>query len=58
MAHDRHIPGHFAPGIQEPGQKPRSAVKKDETVHDEMLDRAVALIKARDVLGRLKGKEK
>ena len=23
MAHDRHIPGHFAPGIQEPGQEPR-----------------------------------
>ncbi|MDD5628896.1 MAG: S41 family peptidase [Elusimicrobia bacterium] len=44
--------------IYEPGKKPRSAVKKDEAVRDEVLDRAVALIQARDVLGRLKGKEK
>ena len=43
--------------LLEPGRKPRSAVKKDEIVRDEALDRAVALIKARDVLGRLKGKE-
>jgi hypothetical protein len=44
--------------IYEPGKKPRSAVKKDETVRDEALDRAVALIKAGDVLGQLKSKGK
>jgi len=44
--------------IYEPGQKPRSAVRKDETVRDELLERAVALIKSGDVPGRLKGKEK
>jgi len=42
--------------IYEPGKKPRSAVKKEETVRDEALERAAALIRARDVLGRLKGK--
>jgi carboxyl-terminal processing protease len=44
--------------IYEPGKKPRSAVKKDETARDEVLDRAMALIKAGDLLGRLKGKDK
>ena len=44
--------------IYEPGKKPRSAVKKDEIVRDDVLDRAVALIRAGDVLGRLKGKGK
>jgi carboxyl-terminal processing protease len=42
--------------IYEPGKKPRSAVKKDEIARDEVLDRAAALIRAGDVLGRLKGK--
>jgi carboxyl-terminal processing protease len=42
--------------IYEPGRKPRSAVKKDETVRDELLERAAAIIKSGDVLGRLKGK--
>jgi carboxyl-terminal processing protease len=34
--------------------KPRSAVKAEEMVRDEALDRAVELLKARDVLGALK----
>jgi carboxyl-terminal processing protease len=42
--------------IYEPGKKPRSASRKDDTVRDEALERAVTLIKARDVLGRLRGK--
>ena len=43
--------------IYEPGQKPRSAVKKEEFVRDEVLERAVELLKAKDALSRLKGKE-
>lgn len=35
-------------------KKPRSAVKAEEMVRDEALDRAVELLKARDVLGALK----
>jgi len=42
--------------IYEPGKKPASAVKKEETVRDEVLERAVELMKAKDVLGRIKGK--
>ena len=35
-------------------KKPRSAVKAEETVRDTALDRAVELLKAREVLGALK----
>lgn len=35
-------------------KKPQSAVKPEEMVRDEVLDRAVELLKARDVLGALK----
>ncbi|UPT73074.1 MAG: S41 family peptidase [Elusimicrobiota bacterium] len=35
-------------------RKPRSVVKPEEMVRDEALDRAVELLKARDVLGALK----
>jgi carboxyl-terminal processing protease len=35
-------------------KKPQSAVKPEDTVRDEQLDRAVELLKARDVLGALK----
>ena len=35
-------------------KKPESAVKPEEMVRDEILDRAVELLKARDVLGALK----
>ena len=35
-------------------KKPHSAVKSEELVRDEALDRAVELLKARDVLGALK----
>ena len=35
-------------------KKPRSAVKAEEMVRDVVLDRAVELLKARDVLGTLK----
>ncbi len=35
-------------------KKPHSAVKAEEMVHDEALDRAVELLKAREVLGALK----
>ncbi|MBI2790013.1 MAG: S41 family peptidase [Elusimicrobia bacterium] len=35
-------------------KKPRSAVKAEDLVRDEALDRAVELLKARDVLGALK----
>lgn len=35
-------------------KKPKSAVKAEEMVRDEQLDRAVELLKARDVLGALK----
>ena len=35
-------------------KKPRSAVKTEQMVRDEALDRAVELLKARDVLGALK----
>lgn len=35
-------------------KKPRSAVKPEDMVRDEALDRAVELLKARDVLGTLK----
>ena len=34
--------------------KPKPNVKKDELVKDEVLDVAVSLLKARDVLGGLK----
>lgn len=36
------------------GRAPRSAVKPEDMVRDEALDRAVELLKARDVLGALK----
>jgi carboxyl-terminal processing protease len=36
-------------------KKPRSAVKPEDMVRDEVLDRAVELLKARDVLGALSG---
>jgi carboxyl-terminal processing protease len=39
------------------GKKPKSVVKKEELVPDEVLNRAVELLKARDVLSTLKGKE-
>ena len=35
-------------------KKPQSAVKPEEMIRDEVLDRAVELLKARDVLGALK----
>ncbi len=35
-------------------KKPESAVKPEEMVHDDILDRAVELLKAREVLGALK----
>ncbi len=44
--------------IYEPGKKPRSAVKKDEIVRDEALDRAAAIVREGNVLGRIKGKDK
>ena len=44
--------------IYEPGKKPRSAVKKDETARDDVLDRAAALIRAGNVLERLKVQSK
>ncbi len=40
--------------IYEPGRKPRSAVKEGEFVRDAVLEQAAALIKAKDVAGRLK----
>ena len=39
------------------GKNPRSTLKKEEFVKDEALDRAVEIIKARDVLGNLKGRQ-
>ncbi|MEK7857925.1 MAG: S41 family peptidase [Elusimicrobiota bacterium] len=39
------------------GKKPKSVVKKEDMVPDETLDRAIELLKARDVLGALKMKE-
>jgi carboxyl-terminal processing protease len=39
------------------GKKPRSAVKKEELVPDETLNRAIELLKAKDVLATLKVKE-
>ena len=39
--------------IYEPGKEPRSTVKKEEQVKDEVLERAQEILKARDVLGRL-----
>jgi len=36
------------------GAKPHSAVKPEDAVRDEALDRAAELLKARDVLGALK----
>lgn len=38
-------------------KKPKSAVKKEESVADETLDRALEILKARDVLGNLKVRE-
>jgi len=38
-------------------KSPKSVVKKEEMVRDETLDRAVEVLKARDVLGNLKVKE-
>jgi len=43
--------------VYEPGKKPRSAAKSSDIVRDEALERAVALLKARGVLGCLKGKD-
>lgn len=43
--------------VYEPGKKPRSAAKSNDIVRDEALERAVALLKARGVLGCLKGKD-
>jgi len=43
--------------IFEPGKEPRSAVKKEEQVRDEVLERALELLKAREVLGRLAGQK-
>ena len=39
------------------GKKPHSVVKKEELIPDETLDRAVELLKAKDVLATLKVKE-
>lgn len=39
------------------GKKPRSVVKKEELVPDETLNRAIELLKAKDVLATLKVKE-
>ncbi len=39
------------------GKKPRSSVKKEEMVRDETLERAIELLKARDVLGTLRPKD-
>jgi carboxyl-terminal processing protease len=43
--------------IYEPGKKPRSAVKKDETVRDELLERAAALLKSGEAVRRLQGRK-
>ena len=42
--------------IYEPGKKPRSAVKNDETVRDELLERAAALLKSGEAVSRLKAR--
>ena len=36
-----------------PGQQPKSAVKTEERVKDEILERAIEILKAREVLGTL-----
>ncbi len=43
--------------IYSPGQKPRPAAKAEELVKDEVLERAVEILKARDVLSTLKARE-
>lgn len=40
-----------------PGQKPKSNVKPEEKVKDEILERAIEILKAREVLSNLKIKE-
>ncbi|MFA6002603.1 MAG: S41 family peptidase [Elusimicrobiota bacterium] len=43
--------------IYEPGKKPRSAIRKEDMARDEVLNRAQELIRARDLLGRIKGQD-
>ncbi|MCX5790165.1 MAG: S41 family peptidase [Elusimicrobia bacterium] len=43
--------------IYAPGQKPKSAAKPEEQVKDEVLERAMEILKAREVLGNLKVRE-
>ncbi|MDE2291408.1 MAG: S41 family peptidase [Elusimicrobia bacterium] len=43
--------------IYQPGQQPESAVKPADQVEDAVLDRAVELLKARDVLAHLSAKD-
>jgi len=43
--------------IYAPGQKTKSAVKSEESVKDEVLERAIEILKAREVLSNLKVRE-
>ncbi|MBI4051746.1 MAG: S41 family peptidase [Elusimicrobia bacterium] len=43
--------------IYTPGEVPKSAVKKEELVKDEVLERGLEILRARDVLTTLKSKE-
>ncbi|MBI4056387.1 MAG: S41 family peptidase [Elusimicrobia bacterium] len=43
--------------IFKPGENPKSMVKEEERVKDEVLDRAMEIIKARDVLTNLRAKD-
>ena len=40
-----------------PGQQPKSLVKPEDKVKDEVLERAIEILKAREVLGNLKVRE-
>lgn len=42
--------------IYEPGKKPRSAVKNEAAVRDELLERAAALLKSGEAVSRLKAR--
>lgn len=43
--------------IYSPGKDPQSAVKKENLVRDEVMERAVEILKAREVLGNLRAKD-
>lgn len=43
--------------VYAPGKQPKSATKAEEQVKDEVLDRAIEILKAREVLANLKAKE-